>query len=228
MTRKLQQFCPQCGAHVDYLLEGLCENCYTEGKKLLEAPARLDIVTCSSCGKKLVNNKWIDAEDDFELDVVRDRLRINGQAKIDIELKEKKAVVTAEGVLNEVQQKPKKEKYEIELKRRSRMCDNCARARGGYYEAVLQVRSTDERRVRRVLMLVDEVVERPRGKNWFVAKSANVRGGVDVYLGSRAMLTTLKKKIKADLGSVETKESYRLFGKIDGKDVYRAYLLVRA
>lgn len=225
--RKLQQFCPQCGTRVDRLIENVCEKCYAEGKRLVEVPERLAVKTCPQCGKLEASGEWIDVEGDPRLIVIGENLRVNGHAKIDVVLNDKGAHITADGYLLEVPETPVHEEYDVTVKHAKKFCDNCSRARGGYYEAVLQIRSQDERKVKRVLLVVEAVVEHPRGKYWFIMKTANVRGGVDVYLGSRVMLTTLKKRIEEDMGKVETKLSHELFGQVGGKEVYRHVLVVR-
>ncbi|QQG39773.1 MAG: 60S ribosomal export protein NMD3 [Candidatus Aenigmatarchaeota archaeon] len=226
MPRKLQQFCPKCGKRVDDLVEGLCESCHNLGKKLVDAPERVSVVTCPSCNRMLVKNEWTRAPADPVLTTIKDSLRVNGQAKLELDFKGNRATLTADGSI-EGYSEPRHESYEIAIKHAKRLCDDCVRARGGYYEAIVQIRSEDERNVKRVALLIEEVVEHPRGKYWFVAKMSRVRGGVDIRLGSKAMLSPLKRRLKEDFGALETKMSHELYGHVGGRVVYRDIMLVR-
>lgn len=225
MPRKLQPFCPKCGAGVDALIENLCESCYTEGRKLVDVPQHVIIRGCPSCARVYLGGKWVTLEDDPTLAAVFDSIKINGQAKIDVTYENNRVHVTAEGHIQEAVT-PKREEYDLTVKRLKRYCDDCTRARGGYFEGVLQIRSKDERNIKRVLLLVDHVLAKPKGKYWFIAKTAEVKGGVDVYMGSKTLLNTVRRTIKDELPDAELTSSHELFGKKDGNDIYRNFLAV--
>jgi len=234
--RRLQQFCPKCGKNVDELVQGLCGSCYSEGKRLAEVPEQIVVATCPTCGKFYSGGKWVDfeglrsaskqgSEGDARIAIIADELRVNAPSQIDIQPKGRKIRVIVEGSLEGGVQKH--EEYEVSVKEKKRMCDNCALAKGGYYEAVLQIRSEDERNVKRVLGILEEILRRPRGKHWFIQKSVVVKGGVDVYLGGREMLPMISKRVKEEFANAEQKRSNELFGQVQGKEVFRHFLLVR-
>jgi len=90
-------------------------------------------------------------------------------------------------------------------------CTVCTLKRSGYYEAVLQVRTGDDV---------------PDFDQKFVCDVRKVRGGWDYYLTSGNYATQTARELK--LKGFNVKGSSKLYGKKDGKDVYRLYYSIKS
>ncbi len=56
----MRRFCPICGREVEYLIEGLCHECYRRNNPLVkEVPKEIKIVICSNCLSILYRGRWI-------------------------------------------------------------------------------------------------------------------------------------------------------------------------
>jgi nonsense-mediated mRNA decay protein 3 len=118
--------------------------------------------------------------------------------------------------------------FETRLRIQGATCPTCARQRGLYYEAILQLRASSGRLPADVAAdataVVEDAVAASHGA--FITKAEKVRGGVDLYLSSNALAKRIAKTF-ADEQGADTKSSAKIFGKKLGKDVYRVTYLVR-
>ncbi len=89
----------------------------------------------------------------------------------------------------------------------------------GYYEAILQLRDTqDETR--------DYVEEEIKQQHIHVAKTVALRNGVDIYLGDSKFTRNVGKALQLKFGG-EYVVTATLFSKKDGKEIYRLTVLFR-
>ncbi len=95
---------------------------------------------------------------------------------------------------------------------KKRVCPTCAKIRAKYYEAILQVRTRKAE---------PELDINPR----YVSDVKTVRGGFDFYLTSTDYGRSVEKSFRS-LGYI-TRESSKVYGRKDGRDVYRISILVR-
>jgi nonsense-mediated mRNA decay protein 3 len=100
---------------------------------------------------------------------------------------------------------------EIKVRIRYVLCPSCARKRGGYYEAKLQLRGR-----------IPEDWE----KNVTEAYAENVKGGIDLYFSSLADERAVVKKFTS-MRNVEVKESKKLHTVKNGKAIYKYTTLLR-
>ena len=118
----------------------------------------------------------------------------------------------------------------VRLKRGS--CNECSKQQGKYYEAILQVRGPErtlpDATQRDIQRLVKDRVAamRRNSREIFVSKVDSVKGGLDFYFGTIPAARTLAKELQ-DSFCAEFKESSSLWGRRDGKDIYRMTYLVR-
>ena len=92
----------------------------------------------------------------------------------------------------------------IEIERRE--CPECSKLSSGYYEAIVQFRTKKS---------VADLNLNPR----FISKIKKVRGGFDLYVVSSGYARQLRRRFD-DLG-FRIRESSKLVGKKNGKNVYR-------
>jgi NMD protein affecting ribosome stability and mRNA decay len=98
------------------------------------------------------------------------------------------------------------------------ICVDCSRAASGYFESIVQVRSGDASRAKKLA----EKIRRALCKSTFVAKTEESRHGIDLYVGSnKATMLVLDR-----LGLAPEK-SAKLHGLKDGQRIYRTTYCVR-
>ena len=118
----------------------------------------------------------------------------------------------------------------VRLKRGS--CTECSKQQGKYYEAILQVRgperSLPERTEAEAERLVRDRVAsmRKSSREVFVSKVERVKGGLDFYFSTIPSARSIARELENSL-CAEYKESSSLWGRRDGRDVYRMTFLVR-
>ena len=99
------------------------------------------------------------------------------------------------------------------------MVRDISKKHSGYYEAVLQLRDCGEEAV----AFVEEEVVRER---IHVAKTIETKSGLDIYLADNDFAKKLGKKLQAKFGG-DTKFTASLWGRKEGKEVFRVTVLFR-
>lgn len=231
-------FCVECGKEGE-LIGSLCAECFSRKHVQASLPDHVDVILCAHCSSMQTAKGWQDIgsvreaaeraiEDsvatskDAKLTEVRVKLseldERNMEAKVDVTL-------TAHGhsfarELGTI----------VRLKRGS--CTECSKQQGKYYEAILQVRgpgrSLPEHTQRDIQRLVKDRVAtmRRNSRDIFVSKVEEVKGGLDFFFGTIPAARTVAKELQ-DSFCAEFKESSSLWGRRDGKDIYRMTFLVR-
>jgi nonsense-mediated mRNA decay protein 3 len=118
----------------------------------------------------------------------------------------------------------------VRLKRGA--CKECSKQKGSYFEAILQLRG-DERSLNKsnedeirqhVLDRVDAL--RADSREVFVSKVERVRGGLDFYFSTAPAARNIARELQ-DQRCAEYKESTSLWGRREGREVFRVTFLVR-
>lgn len=225
---KMKKFCPNCGRETERLVEGLCKECFYKRKKPAGIPDRIDVEMCS-CGKIRYKGKWTKAG---IKKIIRDKFKGNEK---EMELKKTNNHFKADIKIKNFFGENKDLQKEIYIKINKSTCNDCGRIRGGYYEAVIQLRGP-KKRVDKSVKYIFEKVEKSKEKRSFVsdikkvsAKKSEKKGkisGIDVYLGSKSLARRISKEIGKKFNT-KHKESYTLVGMKNGKKVYRNKMLLR-
>jgi len=111
-------------------------------------------------------------------------------------------------------------------------CKECSKQKGSYYEAIIQLRGDDralaDGQELRMETHVRERFDSLRAKNRevFLTKVLRVRGGLDFYTSTVQSARAVARELQ-EHHSAEFKESSSLWGRQDGRDVYRVTFLVR-
>ncbi len=219
----------------------MCAQCASERKPFMDAPEVVDVTTCAHCGKLERGGVWTKAAVDAE-GAVEDALATD--VWVDPELTapdvqrqfawedEKNAMVQVR-LAAEFRGHPVARERTIRVRLKTSVCQDCSRQYGGYFEAIVQIRASDEH-VFKVLgeepvrILEDSIEsyrEQDRAGSW-VARADKVRGGFDLYVGSLETARQAAHALKERYGA-EYEESGKLVGRRDGRDLYRFTLLVR-
>ncbi len=224
MTRK---FCPQCGKTTDKLhgSRGLCSQCYTDEKDLVEIPGKISVERCSSCGRFKIKHEWRDLsmeelvfaalkkylENGVEFDIayhpVKNDIALDITVSTDLDgetiSQEKHAKITFETV----------------------QCKTCSRFYSGYFTVVFQLRGDQAEDV------LEGVLEHGQNLTWenrkhFVSKVEKVKNGFDLYLSTREISKHLLNYLEQRYNT-EVKRSKKLYGVVNDREVYRDTVLCR-
>jgi NMD protein affecting ribosome stability and mRNA decay len=134
-------------------------------------------------------------------------------------------LVEGRGRVHELQAEPKREEASIGLEVVYRTCKVCSLKRGGYHEAIVQIRGeTDKRELSNLVERLESLATEEARE--FVTDVKAVRGGVDVYIGSLALGRKMAAFLKKSGATIS--ESSKLVGQSkNGKRKYRVTILAR-
>lgn len=231
-------FCVECGREGE-LIGSLCTECYSKKHIQASIPDHVDVTLCAHCSSMETDKGWKDvgsvreaAERAIEKaislpkDAKLSELRVklaerderNVEAKVELS-------ITAHGL-----QFVREISTIVRLKRGS--CTECSKQQGNYYEAILQVRGPERSLPEDVMRDVQKLIRdrvaamRRSSRDVFVSKVDEVKGGLDFYFGTIPAARTLARELQESF-CAEFKESSSLWGRRDGKDIYRMTFLVR-
>lgn len=232
-------FCVKCGVDCQESLDGLCIDCWLDGRKLTSLPHHVDLKVCTNCGEYEFGDRWLkrdrlvavqDAAADA-LCVIRDATPVSVSTEA-VEQDPYVYGVTVRAVCDVMGYEAEGEASTI-VRVKNTVCRRCSRQLGSYYEAILQIRTgsgklSPEMREETLAMVESSVARQAAtNKSLFITKMEIVTGGVDVYLSSMSLGKSLTREL-ADRYCAETKESPKLVGQTtDGQDMYRITYLVR-
>ncbi len=233
-------FCVKCGKDCEESLNGLCIDCWLDGRSLTELPHHVDLKVCTNCGEFMFGDRWVKKElVEAVQDAAVDALMVVRDAKVvgvstTYECQDPYVYVVNVHSECDVLGYIAEDDASTIVRIKNNVCKRCSRQLGSYYEAILQIRTggrgslTDDQR-EKALAFTEEYVNRAAStnKSLFITKMELVTGGVDVYLSSMSLGKNLAKEF-SDVYCAETKESPKLVGQTtDGQDMYRLTYLVR-
>ncbi len=209
--------CVRCGKR-QAVREGLCKDCYLERIEL-KLPKRIELERCE-CGAIRYRGSWKKEIDGILRDILKRELRrVEFQARVkSYRLTERRGKFLVE---IEIEVKvpelhaSKTLKRELELVFRRKLCTKCIRKRGGYYEAKVQLRELDEKKVREIVARFEEELSRVE----------ELKNGVDLYFISKSVAKRLVNELKQS-GFV-VKHSVKLVGMKGGKKLFREIYSVK-
>lgn len=233
-------FCVNCGKEDVETINGLCMECFLNGRKLVSMPHHVDLIKCSNCNEyQIGEQQWRKMnQDDAILDIAMSTVMMIPEARLVsvgqmVERQDDKNFVAhiqfdldVNGIMTTAE-----DSTIVRLK--NGVCKRCSRQLGSYYEAIIQLRSGErsldedlrEEVVRYVTRSVSEMAKNNR--DLFITKIQKAVGGVDFYLSSTSMGRSLTRELVDRYGADE-KESASLVGQTaDGQDMYRVTFLVR-
>jgi nonsense-mediated mRNA decay protein 3 len=232
-------FCVECGSEGE-LYKSLCRQCYLTKNRFIILPKTVDVIRCPRCGARQKGKGWTQSDSgDLEL-LVKDILMENAKLHDDVEDFEINVTLDYESETNmnakvtsqaELSGLKAQEEHKVRLRIRPQVCPECSRQEGGYWESKVQLRGSDKglnkEEEERALDVVESLVEsREKERGAFVTKVEKMHGGLDLYLGSNSLGKLLSKELAQTFGG-SVKESHKLVGRKEGKDVYRTTYAVR-
>ncbi len=207
-------FCVECGKETDKLYNGLCKECYFKKEIFFTPPEKIDVFVCRNCGALKLNKKW---EKEMPIENFLKKYVRKGVENIQINFMPEKGEALFKASLNGV---PIEERKKIEIRLKNSICDICSKIKGGYFEAIVQVRG-EKHLTRKEIGMVDDIVyKKLEGKEIFVTKREEKHGGIDYYMVDKHFAADIAKILK-EVFQAEMNVSSSLVGKKDGKEVYR-------
>ncbi len=239
---KGKAFCPRCGKTDEELFSGLCRSCFIEDLSLITVPDEINLTTCTQCGSIQEKGRWYDSDlpiEDQAAETILEHVEVNevvSDAEIVPELENIRGstfefLVKVDGQVlgGEVFQQ-----FLVKVKVDKTVCSECSKYASGYYEAVIQLRADERALSPEEIETADEDlrirVEKLSQENRmaYISQRAQIKEGIDYYIGSYKAARKLTESLKNKLGGV-VNESPRLMGhdKSGGKDLYRIWILLR-
>lgn len=231
-------FCVECGNEVPIFRNGVCLRCYLKNAQFSKGPAILDITLCPRCSSYKHKNTWV--QEPFE-DVlqrhIKDAFSINPELKnIEIHTKcneQKRVLQCLVSISGALEGQPISEQHPLTVRIRHTTCNICSREAGGYYEAIIQIRtekrSFTDTELQTVRSTVESMVEHYKdgGKRGLFITDIDIkREGLDFFLSEKTTAFSIAKKLQEQFGG-EFKQSASMAGMKDSREVYRMTYLVR-
>ncbi|MDR0779007.1 MAG: hypothetical protein LBE48_06200 [Methanomassiliicoccaceae archaeon] len=231
-------FCVKCGKE-DETYDGLCIDCFLNGKELIVLPQHVDMERCASCEEFRISGHWVkkalrEATEDAAVHSLSavDGLRILSAGALPEEQDDRNFLVKVD-IQGELCGRVVTATAETTVRVKNSVCQRCSRQLGNYYEATIQIRSgtkelSDDVRDDTVRYVRDRIENiSSTNRHIFLTKVEEVQGGVDMLMSSISTAKSLAKEL-SDMYGAETKETAKLVGIADdGSNMYRVTYLVR-
>ncbi len=224
--------CLECGKR-EAKYEGLCEECFLKKVKFTQIPQYLELVMCPHChaiklgahwehmpveeALKKIIEKNISLEHDCDsYSFSLKHGEIDGGFEGDVFVKIKYEDLTVE------------EFHKVVFNLKYESCPRCNRFFGNYFEAIIQLRSMRENELEEILNFTYEKIEQysKKNENLFLTKEVKKKGGWDLYISDKKEAKKIARDICHKYGA-SMKESPKIAGRKDGKDIYRVTYAVR-
>jgi nonsense-mediated mRNA decay protein 3 len=230
---KWSKFCPKCGKKTDELFDSLCKECFINRTRLIEADLKVSISVCKNCGGYFKGKEKTSIEEavaDSVKKEIRKKYGYGGRVEIKGLRKELKADENRASVFlvakAEIKGVEIEERGEVEVILKQETCERCSRIAGGYYEGIVQIRAENRIPTEEELVMAEKIAYSSVGEADFVSKERKLKEGVDVYVSSMECGRRISRQIVKKLGGVFS-ESRKLYGRKDGRNIYRVSFSVR-
>jgi nonsense-mediated mRNA decay protein 3 len=121
----------------------------------------------------------------------------------------------------------KQESYILDIPIEDRICDNCRKADGQYYEGILQIRGNNTSLLKKILDTIKTRVKKAQPEV-FINRFSEQKNGYDFYLTSKNYLQKIAKSLLQEYGGT-IKQSRKLYSRSrqTGKEIYRITVVLR-
>jgi nonsense-mediated mRNA decay protein 3 len=231
-------FCVECGREEPIYKNGVCLQCYLKQAQFTKGPAILDIIACPRCESYKYKNTWLlepftealrrHVKDAFHIDPELQEPRIETDCK-----EQDRIYACVVRIAGAVGGQTVMEEHPLTVRLRQTTCDVCSREAGGYYEAILQIRSDTRAFSKTELHVLRETVEKLVGQHQeggkrglFITDYEEKREGLDFFLSDKGTAFAIAKKIQEQYGG-EFKQSASTAGMKDSRQLFRMTYLIR-
>lgn len=236
------EFCVVCGATDRPLVDGICAPCAADRTALVRIRERVEVTLCPTCGARRVGQAWersgasplISAEDLVPFLEIHPEVGLRR-----VEWEETSSTPTVREYIGHARTVFRGVERTVDLpfsvRIEHRTCPECSRRSGRYFTAILQLRGPENERPAEKPPALRARLDREWEKLWREARPDWRRAlswreelpeGWNCFfsdtLAARAVARLAKQRYGASL-----KESASLFGRKDGRDVYRVTFCLR-
>ncbi|MEM1623575.1 MAG: NMD3-related protein [Sulfolobales archaeon] len=197
----MRAFCARCGRQESKdspLIQGLCVNCFTSTRKLVQLPNSIEVFRCDSCsavrsrGGKFLKIGLTEYVRNLVEDYVARGKVSEGVSRVEVsrvELRDGEAVVEVDGVFGEI---VLHQELRVRLITKSAMCPECRRYRSKSFEAVLQLRPGNSRAVALVARIASNIHKYPG-----VVDIKESKEGVDLYIAEKSLAMRIIRDLES-------------------------------
>jgi NMD protein affecting ribosome stability and mRNA decay len=203
-------FCIKCGKKAE--IGNFCKKCFLERTELFTID-NLSVTLCD-CKRYLYNDKWYPylSLEKLIKEIVSKNIKKNFKIiEEDIKMRKigngYKVRIVCKGRVNNL---TKTEEKTITVTIKKRLCDNCTKLRGNYYEAVLQIRNED---------ILKKIIEMLGNKPYIINK---VKNGYDIKL-----INKRDAKIIKQIKGITVIKSFKHVTRKKDKNIFREFYSVR-
>ena len=240
----ITRFCIECGKKTDKLINGLCIECYLKANKpLAKIDSTYSIRICPQCYSYRSRGRWvktgslIEAISNYMEENIRHELSKKGVKVEDFKLEKiqrmrKGRIRCLIRVVARIHPKlnPVEDRREIIVVPKWTLCENCLKAKSGYYEAIIQIRAENRRISEEERMLIENKIEEIVSKGIVrpeaITEIEELNEGINLKLTSyREALKISKLLSKEFLASI--KETYSTIGFRGGRERRKITILVK-
>ncbi|MHC1611337.1 MAG: NMD3-related protein [Candidatus Methanospirareceae archaeon] len=234
MREKWSKFCPKCGKQTDEFFDSLCKDCFKEGIRLLGPESlELSVSLCPHCGG-LFKGKERTSIEAVVGDSVRRAIRKKYGSETHVEIaglrvelaENKRSARVSIAVKARVKGVEVEEEEERGISLKRAICERCSRIAGGYYLAIVQIRAEGRIPTDEELAVAERIAHASVGESDFVSKEQMLKEGLDIYVSSTEYGRRISRRVVKELGG-SFSESKKLYGRRDGRDIYRVTFSVR-
>lgn len=231
-------FCVECGREGE-LIGSVCHDCYSKKHSLVSISDHVDLALCAHCSSMLAKDGWRDVGSVREAAevAVREALAIPKGAKlsdvrVSLSEKDERNLQADVHVLLSVEGHEFERQLATIVRLKRGSCQECSKQKGNYYEAILQIRGPERSLPRETEADIERLVNarvssmRKSSREVFLSRTERVKGGLDFYFSTTSSARTVARGLQDSLCAA-FKESSSLWGRRDGKDIYRMTYLVR-
>ncbi|MXV62899.1 hypothetical protein GS429_12640 [Natronorubrum sp. JWXQ-INN-674] len=253
-------FCPRCGDPVpersaseadesapDPLRPGaeveLCDACYFENFDFVDAPDRIDVRVCATCGGVYRGNRWVDvgAEDytDIAIEEVSEALAVHVDVEdvawqIEPEQVDPNTIRMHCYFTGVVRGTPVEEQVMVPVKMARQTCTRCGRIAGDYYASIVQIRAEDRtptteeiKRAKEIANTIVADMEATGDRNAFVTETTETDDGLNIKVSTNKIGKNISNKMVEEFGGTVNDAETLVTEDSDGNEVYRVTFAVR-
>lgn len=231
-------FCVECGRE-DELIGSICKECYSKKHVIASLPDHVNLALCAHCSSMETDAGWKDVgsmreavERAVESSLVLAKDAKVSEMKTEIIEKDERNLQVNVSMIVSLHGSGFERQLSTIVRVRRGSCIECSKQHGRYYEAILQVRGPDRTLPEQTEIEVEKTVKdrvasmRKNSREIFVSKIERVKGGLDFYFSTIHAARGIARELESSM-CAEYKESSSLWGRRDGKDVYRMTFMIR-
>ncbi|SEH13300.1 nonsense-mediated mRNA decay protein 3 [Natronorubrum sediminis] len=254
-------FCPRCGEAVpersasdandedatDPLRPGadveLCDSCYFDDFDFVDAPERIDVRVCATCGAVYRGNRWIDvgAQDytDIAIEEVSEALGVHVDVEdvawqVEPEQIDPNTIRMHCYFTGVVRGTPVEEQVTVLVRIARQTCQRCGRIAGDYYASIVQIRAEDRTPTSEELERAEEIantivadMEATGDRNAFVTETSETDDGLNIKVSTNKIGKKISNKMIEEFGGTVNDAETLVTEDSDGNEVYRVTFAVR-